>query len=258
VSAAGELRGEVALVTGAARGIGRAIAARLAAEGASVAINYPPGELSAAEETLQLARGAAGDAAVFEADIGEVDSARRLVGDVLTRYGRIDVLVNNAGICPFADVASITPELWQRVLDVNLKGAFFCAQAVARSMVDRRIRGRIVNISSISAWVGGTGQLHYCASKAGVSSITKSLALAFGPHGIRTNAVLPGTIETDINRTFLADPDNRRYLVSRNPLGRLGQPDDIAGPVFFLVSRDSSFVNGAELLADGGTFVNYL
>jgi L-rhamnose 1-dehydrogenase len=253
-----QLNGEVALVTGAARGIGRAIAVRLASEGACVAINYPPGEEEHARVTRDLVHDAGGTGDIWDADIGDVDAAQALVRRVVGRFDRLDVLVNNAGICPFADVLEITPELWQRVHDVNLKGAFFCAQEAARAMVERGIRGRIVNISSISAWVGGIRQLHYCTTKAGISSMTRSLALAFGPDGIRTNAVLPGTIETDINRAFLQDPENRRYLESRTPLRRLGRPEDIAGPVLFLVSRDSAYINGAELLADGGTFVNYL
>ena len=178
------LTGEVALVTGAARGIGRAVAVRLAQEGASVAINYPPGEEEHARVTLDLVRDAGGTGDVLEGDVGIVEAARGLVQAAVGRFGRLDILVNNAGICPFTGVLEITPEIWQRVHDVNLKGAFFCAQEAAGVMLAGGVAGRIVNISSISAWVGGTEQLHYCTTKAGISSMTRSLALAFGPHGI--------------------------------------------------------------------------
>lgn len=257
-STAGALAGQVALVTGASRGIGRAIAERLALAGARVAVNHPPGDGETAKVTAERIAEARGAAELFEADVASPAECQRLVARTVERFGRLDVLVNNAGICPFTDVADITVDLWQRVHDVNLKGAFFCAQAAARVMIDAGIRGRIVNISSISALVGGTQQLHYCTTKAGISSMTRSLAVAFGPYGIRTNAVLPGTIETDINREFLRDAGKRAYLERRCPLGRLGRPADVAGPVLFLASEESAYVNGAELLVDGGTFVNYL
>jgi L-rhamnose 1-dehydrogenase len=142
------------------------------------------------------------------------------------------------------------------VLDVNLKGYFLVGQAVARVMVERGIRGRIIAVSSISAEFGGSSQAHYCASKAGINLLVKSMAISLGPHGITVNAVLPGTVETDINRDALADPVVRDYWSKRAPLGRLGQPEDVAGPVLFFATDDSAWCTGALLVVDGGTSVN--
>jgi L-rhamnose 1-dehydrogenase len=147
-------------------------------------------------------------------------------------------------------------ELWDRVQDVSLKGTFLCSQAAARVMVAQGRGGRIIAISSISALVGGGRQTHYTPTKAGDYSLMQSLAIVLGPHGITCNAILPGTIATDINREDLADPAKRAAVEKRIPLGRLGEPDDVAGPVVFLASEAARYVNGAGLLVDGGWFVN--
>jgi len=146
--------------------------------------------------------------------------------------------------------------VWDEVLDVNLKGYFLCSQAVARVMVERGIRGRLIAISSISAELGGSNQAHYCASKAGINLLVKSMAIALGPHGITCNAVLPGTVETDINRQMLTDPEVCAYWSTRTPLGRMGTPEDITGPVLFFASDDSNWCTGSMLVVDGGTSVN--
>jgi len=250
------LEGKVALVTGASRGIGRAIALRLAQEGASVAVNHP-GEAKEALEVVRLIRSRGGKAISVRADIAHKRQVERMVARVIERCGRIDILVNNAGICPFAEFLDITEETWDRTHDVNLRGVFLCSQAVARHMVERGIHGRIISISSIASYVGGIIQAHYCPTKAGVNLLMKSMATALGPHGITCNSVLPGTVLTDMNRAFLSDPDHRRQTIEHIPLGRLGEPDDVAGVVAFLASDDARYMSGAELVVDGGAFASF-
>jgi L-rhamnose 1-dehydrogenase len=248
------LKDKVAVVTGAARGIGRAIAIRFGAEGARVAVV----DLREAEglDTVRAIEAAGGQAEFFRTNVGDQQQVLATVGAVLQRWGRIDILVNDAGICPFEDFLDMPESLWDSVLDTNLKGYFLVSQAVARSMVERGIRGRIIAISSISAEFGGSQQAHYCASKAGINLLVKSMAISLGPHGITVNAVLPGTVETDINRDALADPATREYWSERAPLGRLGQPEDIAGPALFFATDDSAWCTGAMLVVDGGVSVN--
>jgi len=250
------LEGKVALVTGASRGIGRAIALRLAQEGASVAVNHP-GEAKEALEVVRLIRSRGGKAVSVRADTAHKRQVDRMVARVIERFGRIDILVNNAGICPFAEFLDITEETWDRTHDVNLRGVFLCSQAVARHMVERGTRGRIISISSTASYVGGIIQAHYCPTKAGVNLLMRSMATALGPHGITCNSVLPGTVLTDMNRVFLVDPDHRRQTIEHIPLGRLGEPDDIAGVVAFLASDDARYMSGAELLVDGGALASF-
>jgi L-rhamnose 1-dehydrogenase len=250
------LEGKVALVTGASRGIGRAIALRLAQEGASVAVNHP-GEAKEALEVVRLIRSRGGKVISVRADIAHKRQVDRMVARVIERFGRIDILVNNAGICPFAEFLDITEETWDRTHDVNLRGVFLCSQAVARHMVEQGIRGRIISISSIASYVGGIIQAHYCPTKAGVNLLMKSMATALGPHGITCNSVLPGTVLSDMNRAFLSDTDHRRQTIKHIPLGRLGEPDDIAGVVAFLASDDARYMSGAELVVDGGAFASF-
>jgi L-rhamnose 1-dehydrogenase len=225
------LQGKVAIVTGAARGI----------EG---------------HETVRLIEAAGGQAIFVRTDVADRDQVQAMVDTVLARWDAIDILVNDAGICPFEDFLDLPEGLWDQVLDVNLKGYFLVSQAVAKIMVARGTRGRIIAVSSISAEFGGSQQAHYCASKAGINLLVKSMAISLGPYGITCNAVLPGTVETDINRAALADPAVRAYWSQRAPLGRLGQPEDIAGPALFFATDDSAWCTGAMLVVDGGTSVN--
>jgi len=248
------LKGKVAIVTGAARGIGRAIAIRFALEDARVAIVDI--RESEGQDSVRLIEAAGGQACFIRADVSDSAQVQAAVRAVLDRWGTIDILVNDAGICPFEGFLEMPEALWDQVLDVNLKGYFLVSQAVARVMVERGIRGRIIAVSSISAEFGGSSQAHYCASKAGINLLVKSMAISLGPHGITVNAVLPGTVETDINREALADPAARDYWSKRAPLGRLGQPEDIAGPVLFFATDDSAWCTGALLVVDGGTSVN--
>ena len=278
------LQGKVAIVTGAARGIGRAIALRFAQEGARVAvvdlreaegqetvrlINEQAGRrgdasvLAPGSDSLVVAPGsdslavAPADQAIFiRADVSDSRQVQAMVDAVLAQWGTIDILVNDAGICPFEGFLEMPEPLWDQVLDVNLKGYFLVSQAVARVMVGRGIKGRIIAVSSISAEFGGSQQAHYCASKAGINLLVKSMAISLGPHGITCNAILPGTVETDINRDALADPAVRDYWSQRAPLRRLGRPEDIAGPALFFASDDSAWCTGALLVGDRGTSVN--
>jgi len=248
------MNGKVAIVTGAARGIGRAIALRFGQEGASVAVV----DLREAEghETVRLIEAAGSQAMFIHTDVSDQDQVQAMVDTVVKQWGAIHILVNNAGICPFEDFLEMSEDLWDQVLDVNLKGYFLCSQAVAKVMVEQGVKGRIIAVSSISSEFGGSSQAHYCASKAGINLLVKSMAISLGPHGIACNAVLPGTVETDINRDALADPAARDYWSKRAPLGRLGQPEDIAGPVLFFASDDSAWCTGSMLVVDGGTSVN--
>jgi len=248
------LNGKVAIVTGAARGIGRAIALRFGQEGASVAVV----DLREDEghETVRLIEAAGSQAMFVHTDVSDQDQVQAMVDTVVKQWGTIHILVNNAGICPFEGFLEMSQALWDQVLDVNLKGYFLCSQAVAKVMVEQGVKGRIIAVSSISSEFGGSSQAHYCASKAGINLLVKSMAISLGPYGITCNAVLPGTVETDINREALADPAVRDYWSKRAPLGRLGQPDDIAGPVLFFASDDSDWCTGSMLVVDGGTSVN--
>ncbi len=166
------------------------------------------------------------------------------------------MFVNNAGICPFHAFLDMPVATLERTMRVNLHGAYFMAQAAANQMVRQGKGGAIIAVSSISALVGGEFQTHYTPTKAGIHSLMQSAAIALGKHGIRCNSVLPGTILTDINKEDLADEKKRKYMESRVPLGRLGQPEDLVGPIVFLASDLAKYVTGAALLVDGGAFVN--
>jgi L-rhamnose 1-dehydrogenase len=248
------LKDRVAIVTGATRGIGRAIAVRFGQEGARVAIVGR--DRDKGRETVGLVEAAGGEAAFLPADVSDSSQVQAMVDTVVERWDRIDILVNNAAICPFMGFLEMPEGLWDEVLAVNLKGYFLCSQAVAKVMVEQGIKGRIIAVSSISAEFGGSQQAHYCASKAGINLLVKSMAISLGPYGITCNAVLPGTVETDINREDLADRATRDYWIRRGPIGGLGQPEDIAGPVLFFASDDSAWCTGSMLVVDGGVSVN--
>jgi L-rhamnose 1-dehydrogenase len=249
------LENQVVIVTGAARGIGRAIAMRCAQEGARVVIADVRDEAGRAT-TVEINK--VGGAALYaHCDVSRQKQVQALVQRVVKKWGRIDVLVNNAGVCPFWDFETMPEEIWDKALDTNLKGAFLMSQAVANVMIEKEIRGRIITIGSISSIVGGAQQAHYCASKAGLNLLTASMAISLGKHGIRCNVILPGPIETDINREDLAQPNKREYFIQRTPLGRIGQPEDLTGPVLFFATEDSAWCTGATLVCDGGILVNF-
>lgn len=244
-----------ALVTGASRGIGRGIASALGSDGYRVGINYLS-DHAAAEETARAVADAGGEGLLLPADMGDGAAVRSMVADALAAFGHLDVVVLNAGICPFTSFFDLTDEIWDRTQAVNLRGAFATAQAAARAMVERGQGGRIIAISSVSAHVGGAEQVHYCPTKAGISAMMRSLAIVLGPHGITCNAVLPGVVATDINTDDLARPGKREYFEQRVPSGRVGTPADIGDVVKLLAREETRYVNGAELIVDGGLLVN--
>jgi L-rhamnose 1-dehydrogenase len=249
------LTDKVVIVTGAARGIGKAIAVRCAEEGARVAIADVRDEQGQA--TAHEIEQAGGRALFVHCDVSRKPEVAMLVQKTVEAWGRIDVLVNDAGICPLWDFTTLPEEIWDQTLDVNLKGTFLCSQAVSKVMIEKGIKGRIINISSISSIVGGEQQAHYCSTKAGINLLTASMAIALGPYGINCNAILPGPVETDINRDDLSNPEKREYFIRRTPLRRIGQPEDVAGPVIFFATEDSAWCTGTTLVADGGILINF-
>lgn len=249
------LEGKSVLVTGASTGIGRAAAIGAAQHGADVAINYHSRDDDAAA-VVEAIRALGQKAIAIKGDVADAATATDFVARAKAELGRVDVMVSNAGICPFHAFLDMPAETLERTLRVNLHGAYYMVQAAARAMVDQGDGGAIVAVSSISALVGGEYQTHYTPTKAGVHSLMQSTAIALGKHRIRCNSVLPGTILTEINKDDLADDDKRTAMESRVPLGRLGQPEDMVGPIVFLASDMAAYVTGAALLVDGGMFVN--
>jgi 3-oxoacyl-[acyl-carrier protein] reductase len=233
------LEGKTALVTGASRGIGRAIALELAGAGASVVVGYRSG----AEEAEAVA-GETGGRAV-QADVADPEQAKRLVEEA----GELDVLVNNAGLTRDGLIARMSDDDWRTVLDTNLGGVFHTCRAAARGMTRRRA-GSIVNVSSIVGLHGNPGQTNYAASKAGIIGFTKSLARELGSRGVRANVIAPGYVSSRL--TDEISDDVRQAMLSNTPLGRFGEPEDIAGAVRFLCSDEASFITGEVLLVDGG------
>lgn len=248
------LKDKVAIVTGGSRGIGAGICEKLAREGAKIVINYNTA-LKQAEELRAGIERSGGTAMTVKANIGDMQQVKNLYDETIKRFGKIDILVNNAAVCKFAEFFDITEDLWDETQNTNIKGHFFLSQWVARQMVDKKIKGRIITISSIGAWVGTLQQAHYCTTKAAGSNLMKSLAVTFGPYGITCNAVLPGVIETDINRDFLADKENYDLIINQIPSKLIGKPKDVAGIVAFLATDEARYINGVDILVDGGAYV---
>jgi len=233
------LAGRLALVTGASRGIGRAIAAELAQAGASVVVGYRSGR----DEAEALASEIGGRA--VQADVSSPEDAKRLVDEA----GDVDVLVNNAGLTRDGLLARMSDDDWREVIETNLSSVFYTCRAVTRPMMKKR-RGAIVNVSSIVGVHGNFGQTNYAASKAGIIGFTKSLARELGSRGIRANVVAPGYVQTQL--TDVLPEEATRVMVEQTPLGRIAEPEEIAGAVRFLASDEASFITGDVLLVDGG------
>jgi 2-dehydro-3-deoxy-D-gluconate 5-dehydrogenase len=244
--------GKIALVTGAGSGLGQAIACGLAQAGADVAVTEQPGRESAAAETVGAVEAAKRRAGAWPLDVTRLATIAEVVAQVIARFGRIDLLVNNAGINVPRLALEVTEEDWDRVLDVNLKGAFFMAQAVAKQALLPQGGGKVINIASQNGVVGMHHRAAYCSSKAGLVNLTRVLALEWARYHINVNAVGPTFIDTPLTRPMFADPAFRDEVLRNIPLGRIGQPEDVAGAVVFLASPAADMVTGHTLLVDGG------
>jgi 3-oxoacyl-[acyl-carrier protein] reductase len=241
-----KLRGQVAIVTGASRGIGRATAIALATEGANVVVNYASSS-SAAEQVVAEITEMGSQAIALPADVSKADQVDKLIEAVMEKWGRIDVLVNNAGITRDTLLLRMKPEDWQAVIDLNLTGVFLCTRAVSKIMLKQRA-GRIINITSVSGQVGNPGQANYSAAKAGVIGFTRTIARELSTRGITVNAVAPGFIATDMTNDLDAEP-----ILKQIPLGRYGQPEDVAGMIRFLAADPAAaYITGQVMNVDGG------
>lgn len=245
------LQGKKALVTGASRGIGRAIALNLAQNGADVAINYAGNEAKAAETAKECASYGV-DAFPVQANVAREDDVKTLFKTVTDRFGAIDVLVNNAGITKDNLVMRMKEDDWDEVIDTNLKGVFLCAKAAVRPMMKQR-SGSIINIGSVTGSLGNAGQANYTAAKAGVVGLTKTIARELSSRHIRVNAVAPGFIETEM--TDELEGEQREGLLAQIPLGELGRPEDVAETVSFLAGDKSRYMTGQTLHVDGGMYM---
>lgn len=244
----GSLAGRVAVVTGAARGIGRATALALAGEGAAVVVNYRE-RSEAAREVVGAIHAAGGRAVAVQADVADADAARALVETAIGQWGRADILVNNAGMPLYRLLIDTSVDEWDRIMAVHLRGAFNCARAVLPAMI-RSGGGRIINVTSVWGQVGAANEVAYSTAKAGLIGFTRALAKEVGRAGITVNAVAPGVIETDMLAGL--SPAERNDLAEATPVGRLGSPDDVAGVVTYLASAAGAFVTGQVIGADGG------
>lgn len=245
------LSGKTALVTGASRGIGRAIALELAAAGADVAVNYAGSEEAAAAVAREI-EGMGRRAIIIKADVGNAAEAEQMVSQTIEAFGHIDILVNNAGITRDNLIMRMKEEEFDQVINTNLKGVFNCIKAVTRPMMKQR-SGRIINISSVVGALGNPGQANYVAAKAGVIGLTKASARELASRGITVNAVAPGFIATDM--TDKLSDEQKGALLPQIPLGRMGGPEEIARVVRFLASEDASYLTGQTLHVDGGMYM---
>lgn len=247
------LQKKVVLITGGSMGIGQAIAIRLAREGAKVAISGRGRE--ALDETAAKIREAGGEVWAVEADVRYSDQVERMIDEMLAKWGRIDVLVNNAGICSPSPFLEMTEEDWDRHMDINLKGTFLTSQRVAQEMVKRKGQGAIINMSSVNGLAAEGDQAHYNATKGGINLLTMSMALELAEYGIRVNALCPGFIETRLTNPLIENEGALREYVKTIPMGRVGQPEEIADTALFLASDESRYMTGHCLVVDGGQLI---
>lgn len=250
------LDGKVALVTGSSQGIGASIAQRLAEEGAKVVINYHS-HADEAEDVKKKVEAAGSEGFVVQADLSKMSDIRRLIDESISYFSKIDILVNNAGMEKHADFWEISEEDYDRILNLNLKGVFFAAQFVVQHWLERKRAGRIINMSSVHEELSFPHFSTYCASKGGVKMLMRNLAVELGPHNITVNNVAPGAIATPINQALLDNPDQLKKVTQNIPLGRLGEPSDVASMVAFLASEEASYITGSTFYVDGGLLWNY-
>jgi 3-oxoacyl-[acyl-carrier protein] reductase len=242
------LGGKVAIVTGASRGIGRAVAVELAKAGAKVVVNYA-GNQAAGQQVVDLIQAAGGDAVLVQADVTDAAAVELLLKTTIDTYGRVDILVNNAGITRDNLLMRMKEEDWDAVIDTNLKGIFLCTKAVSRVMMKQK-SGRIINMTSVVGIMGNAGQSNYAAAKAGVIGFTKSMAKELASRGITVNAIAPGFITTDM--TAVLPEQVKLDLTNQIPLNRLGGPEDVAAAVLFFSSDAANYITGQTLNVDGG------
>jgi len=245
------MKGKTAIITGAARGIGYGTATCLARKGAQVVIGDANGA-AARESAERLARETGVRTLGVTCDVTKRDQVQAMVDQARSSFGSIEILVNNAGICPFIEVMEMSPEVFTRTIDVNLTGAFHCTQIVGKVMIDQGKGGRIVFITSLAVNVTASAQADYAASKAGLHMLMKSFAIALGPHGITCNAIAPGMILTDMTRHHWEQPGPAEFIKTRVPTGRIGTPEDIGNAVALLCADEAAYINGVGVIVDGG------
>jgi len=244
------LKDRVAIVTGGGRGIGRSIALAFAEAGADVVVTARTTEQ--VEQVAKEIRERGRKALALTADMARMEDIDRMVKETIDSFGRIDVLVNNAGISPYYTRAEkVTPEMWDEIMAVNLKGVFFCCQKVGKVMIEQK-RGSIINMASVSGFSGTPRLVAYAASKGGVILITRTLALEWAEHNVRVNALAPGYVATEFTRGMRENPGLLQMMLARQPMGRLAEADEIAGAALYLASDASSYVTGTALMIDGG------
>lgn len=242
------LEGKIALVTGAAKGIGRAIALALAADGATVVVNYN-GSKERAEQTVEEIKALGSDGMAYQCNVADTKAADAMIKEVIETYGRLDILVNNAGITRDNLIMKMSEEDFDAVIDANLKGCFNTIKAVSRQMLKQRA-GRIINITSVSGILGNAGQANYAASKAGIIGLTKTMARELASRGITVNAIAPGFVDTDM--TQVLSDSVKAAATAQIPLGRFGKPEDIANMAAYLASEKASYITGQIISVDGG------
>ncbi len=250
------LENKIALITGSSQGIGRGIALRFAQEGADVVINYNR-TAKGAEEALREVEATGRRGLIVQADLGNTADIKRLVHTAVEHFGRLDILVNNAGLETHAPFWEVSESDYDKVLNVNLKGVFFATQEFVRHLMVSKRRGKVVNISSVHEELPFPNFTAYCVSKGGLKMLTRNLSIELGALGININNIAPGAVETPINTKLLNDPQKLGALLSQIPLGRLGQPGDVAGLAVFLASSDADYVTGSTYFVDGGLTWHY-
>ena len=251
-----KLHSKVALVTGAGQGIGKAIAVKLAQQGADIALNVLHDD-ERARSVQQIIRDCGRRCEVLQADVSSVDAVRAMVGQALSAFSQLDILINNAGIEHHAGFLEVQEKDYDRVLEVNLKGPFFLTQAFAAALKKAGRPGKVINISSVHEELPFPNFAPYCASKGGLKMLMRNIAVELGPLGITVNNVAPGAVRTPINASLLKDDDKLQQLTAQIPLGRLGVTADVAGLVAFLASSDADYMTGSTTVVDGGLLWNY-
>ena len=251
----GQFDSKVAIVTGADSGIGRAIALEFAGQGATVVVNYAHAK-DKAQEVLQLIQQKQGKAIVIQADVSQYQQAMGLIQQTVEHFNRLDIMVNNAGMEIHSSFLDVSEEQFDLVLGVDLKGAFFCAQAAAREMVKRKTAGRIINISSVHEDIPMPQNVPYCCAKGGMRMLTRTICLELAPNNITVNNIAPGAVHTPIDADVEADPEKMAALLKEIPLNRMAQPDEIAKLAVYLASDAAAYITGATYVIDGGLSVN--